>query len=146
MSTISAGQIMTYGEQQALNAIYLKTQSPATGTVYLHLLTNATSGSVDNTWTLISSGTVYGATGYSPQAFAVNTASVASPSVISNSGTITFGPFTTGTGATINWGGLGSTSTPGTANFITAYLLTASRTPANGDSLQAAAAAFTCQV
>jgi len=146
VSTISAGQIMTYGEQQALNQIFLKTQGPVAGSVFLHLLTNATTGSVDNAWTLLNQGTVYGATGYAAQTFATGTASVASPSVISNSGTITFGPFTTGTGATINWGGLGTTTVTSTASFVVAFLLTASRTPANGDSLQAAAAAFTCQV
>jgi hypothetical protein len=145
MSTISAGQITTYGEQMALNAIFLKTQSPAVGSVYLHLLTNATSGSVDNTWTTVSQGTVYGATGYTPQTMAVGTASVASPSVISNSGTITFGPFSAGTGATVNWG-VQANATATTGNIAVAYLLTASRTPANGDSLQAAAAAFTAQV
>ena len=145
MSTISAGQIMTYGEQQALNQLFLKTQGPAAASVFLHLLTNATSGSVDNTWTTVNQGTVYGATGYAAQTFTPNTATAASPSVVTNSNTITFGPFSAGTGATINWGALANASAT-TGSFIIAYLLTASRTPANGDSLQAAAAAFSAQV
>jgi hypothetical protein len=146
MSTIAAGQLMEYAEKQALAATFLKTQSPATGSTFLHLLTNAASGSVDNTWVLISSATVYAATGYSPVTFGPTTPTSASPSVISNTSTLTFGPFTAGTGATVIWGALGDSATPGSANFICAFLLTSSRTPANGDSLQAAASAFTCQV
>jgi len=147
MATISAGQLMTYAEQQALAAVFLKTQSPAAGTVYGHLLTNATSGSVDNTWTLVSSGTVYGASGYTPQSVAQNTPTVASPSVISNSATVTWGPTSSSPGTTVNWVAVGSTSTPGTANFIAALLLGTPRTPVSGDSLQAAATTgLTCQV
>jgi hypothetical protein len=146
MATISAGQIMQYGEKQALEAIFLKTQSPAAAATYLHLCTNAASGSMDNTWVLVSSATVYGATGYSPQSYGPTVASSASPSVLSNTAIITFGPFSSGTGATIVWGAVGSSATPASANYIASFLLGTARTPINGDSLQAAANAFTCQV
>jgi hypothetical protein len=146
VSTISAGQLMQYAEKQALEAVFLKTQSPATAATYLHLCTNAASGSMDNTWVLVSSATVYTATGYTPQAFGPTTASSASPSVISNTATVTWGPTSSSPGTTIYWGALGSSATPGSANFICAFLVTTPRTPISGDSIQAAANAFTCQV
>jgi hypothetical protein len=149
VSTISAGQILTTAEQEALAQIFRKTQGPATSNFYLALSTNATSGSFDNTWTTMAQVTEFSAAGgYSRQIFGPGTPSVASPSVISNGSTITFGPLTTPSG-TVNWG-VGTDNTGagagGTAKLMVAFLLTASRTPANGDSLQAAAAAFTCQV
>src|SRR5262245_59728987 len=115
MATISAGQLMQYAEKQALEAVFLKTQSPAAGSVFGHLLTNATSGSVDNTWVLVSSATVYGASGYSPQTVACNTGTSASPSVISNSSTVTWGPTSSSPGTTVNWVAIGSSATPASA-------------------------------
>jgi hypothetical protein len=150
MSTISAGQLMTFAEQEALAQVFRKTQGPATSSTYLALLTNAASGSVDNTWTTMASGpTEYGATGYARQVFGPTTPTVASPSVISNTGALTWGPFTASVSGTVIWGMLTDATGAGsgsTAKLIAAFLLTSSRTPATGDSLQAAASAFTCQV
>jgi hypothetical protein len=141
--------MLTTSEQEALNQIFRKTQGPVTSNFYLALSTNASSGSFDNTWTTMAQVTEFSATsGYSRQVFGPGTASAASPSVISNAGTLTFGPLTTPTG-TVVWG-VGTDATGAgagtTAKLMVAFLLTSSRTPANGDSLQAAAAAFTCQV
>ena len=50
---------------------------------------------------------------------------------------------------TVIWGMLTDATGAGsgtTAKLIAAFLLTSSRTPSTGDSLQAAASAFTCQV
>jgi hypothetical protein len=87
--------------------------------------------------------TEYAATGYARQTFAVGAATAAEPSVISNSGTITFGPFTAGTGSAVTHAAVCDAVSGTTANIIGTVALTASRTPATGDSLQAAAAAFT---
>ena len=149
MSTISSGQLMTFAEQEALAQVFRKTQGPATTSTFLALLTNATSGSVDNTWTTMASAAEFTAvSGYSRQTYGPTVPTVASPSVISNTATITFGPLTTPTG-TVNWGMVTDNTGAGsgtTAKLIAAFLLTTPRTPINGDSLQAAASAFTCQV
>jgi hypothetical protein len=149
MSTISAGQLLTTAEQEALNQVFRRTQGPAASNFYLALATNATSGSFDNTWTTMAQVTEYGATGYTRQVFGPAAPSVASPSVISNTGTITFGPFSSSPGTTVNWG-VGTDATGGgaggTAKLMAAFLITTPRTPISGDSLQAAASAFTCQV
>jgi hypothetical protein len=150
VSTISAGQLMTFAEQEALAQVFRKTQGPAISSTYLALLTNAASGSVDNTWTTMASPTEYApTTGYARQVLGPTTPTVASPSVISNTGILTFGPFTGTVTGTVVWGMLTDATGAGagaTAKLICAFLLTATRTPAVGDSLQAAASAFTCQV
>lgn len=149
MSTISAGQLMTFAEQEALAQVFRKAQGPALSSAYLALLTNALSGSVDNTWTTMASVSEFGAaSGYARQVFGPTTPTVASPSVISNTGTITYGPLTTPSG-TINWGMLTDATGSGagtTAKLICAFLVTTPRTPITGDSVQAAANAFTCSV
>jgi hypothetical protein len=149
MSTISAGQLMTFAEQEALAQCFRKTQGPAISSAYLALLTNATSGSVDNIWTTMASGSEYGATGYTRQVFGPTTPTAASPSVISNTATITWGPTSSSPGTTINWGMLTDATgggTGATAKDICAFLVTTPRTPISGDSIQAAASAFTAQV
>lgn len=149
MSTISAGQLMTFAEQEALAQVFRKLNGPATSSTYLSLLTNAASGSVDNTWTTMASVSEYAATGYARLVFGPTTPTVASPSVISNTGALTFGPMSAGTGATIVWGMLTDATGAGTgttAKLIAAFLLLNTRLPLVGDSLTAAASAFTCTV
>jgi hypothetical protein len=136
---VATSKLSQYGNVQALEAVMRKTQSPATGSVYLALLTAAPS---DTTLTM-AGVTEYGATGYARQVFGPGSASAAEPSVISNAGTITFGPMTAGTGATVTHAAICDAVSGTTANIIATMALTASRTPAVGDSLQAAAAAFT---
>jgi hypothetical protein len=149
MATISAGQLLITAEKEALEQTFRRTQGPTTSSFYLALATNATSGSFDNTWTTMAQVTEFSAAaGYARQVFGPAAASNASPSVISNGGTLTFGPLTTPSG-TVNWGvgtdatGAGSGTT---AKLMAAFLITTPRTPISGDSLQAAASAFTCQV
>jgi hypothetical protein len=136
---VPTNKISQYGNQQALEAIMRRTQSPATGSVYLALLT-ATPTDTNLTMAAV---TEYGATGYARQVIAFSAATAAQPSVIANSGTITFGPFTAGTGAVVTHAAVCDASSGTTANIIATVALTASRTPATGDSLQAAAASFT---
>jgi hypothetical protein len=140
---------MTFAEQEALAQTFRLTQGPAASTAWLALLTNATSGSLDNTFTTMAAATEYGATGYARIAFGPVTPTAASPSVIKNTGTITFGPTTSAPGTTINWGMLTDNTGAGsgtTAKLICAFLVTTPRTPLLGDSVQAAANAFTAQV
>lgn len=132
-------KISQYGNVQALEAIFRKTQSPATGSVYLALLTAAPT----DTNLTMAAVTEYGATGYARQVFGPTTATAAEPAVISNTGVITFGPFTAGTGAVVTHAAVCDAVSGTTANIIATVALTASRTPATGDSLQAAASAFT---
>jgi hypothetical protein len=149
MATISAGQLMTFAEQEALAQVFRKTQGPAASSSYLALLTNAASGSVDNTWTTMASVSEYGATGYARLVFGPTTPTAASPSVISNTGTLTFGPTTSAPGTTVIWGMLTDATGAGsgtTAKLVCAFLLANSRLPLLGDSLTAAASAFTCQI
>lgn len=132
-------KISQYGNVQALEAIFRKTQSPATGSVWLALLT-ATPTDTNLTMAAV---TEYAATGYARQVFGPTSATAAEPSVISNTATITFGPFTAGTGATVTHAAICDAVSGTAANIIATVALTASRTPATGDSLQAAASAFT---
>jgi hypothetical protein len=131
-----------YAAAQALEAIVRRTQSPAAGTVYLLLGTSATIPT-DAAGTIAASGvTEYAATGYARQAIAFGAATLARPSVIANSGTITFGPFTAGTGAIVRYA-LVVDVVSGAGNVIGVIQLASDRTPAVGDSLQAAPGAFT---
>jgi hypothetical protein len=136
---VPTSKLSQYANQQALEAVFRKTQSPATGNVYLALLTAA-----PNDTTLTMAGvTEYGATGYARQIFGPTSATAAEPSVISNTGIITFGPFTAGTGSAVTHAAICDAVSGTTANIIATVALTSSRTPATGDSLQAAASAFT---
>lgn len=143
---LSAGQIMEYGEKQALNGVFGKSTVTAT-TLYLALLTAAPAAGTDLT---MAAETEYGATSYARATLTVSSAftgpSSASPSVMTNSGTISYGPFTAGTGGVITWAMLTDTASSTAGNCIVAFLLANSRTPLVGDSLSAAANAFSCTV
>lgn len=131
-------KLSQYANSQALEAVFRKTQSPATGSVYLALLTAAPT----DTNLTMAAVTEYGATGYARQVIAFSAATAAEPSVIANSGTITFGPMTAGTGSAVTHAAVCDAVSGTTANIIGTVALTSSRTPATGDSLQAAAASF----
>jgi hypothetical protein len=140
---LSAGQLMTYAEQQALAQVFLKAQGPAAGSTYLALLTAAPTA----TDATMASETEFSTSdGYARQSFGPTTPTVASPSVIANTATITFGPFTTAAPGTCTWAMLCNAATGTTASNIAAFLLANPRTPLVGDSLTAAASSFTCQV
>ena len=154
MTLLSAGQLFQAAEQQALNAVFLKAQSPAVAPTYLALSTAATSGVLQSTEVTMAGATIneYAtASGYARQAYGPTTATAASPSVIWNTSQITWGPFT-GAPGTANWGIACTLASGTTAATIAAFLLASSRTPAIGDSLQAAAGTgsagvgFLCQV
>jgi hypothetical protein len=134
-----------YAAAQANEAIHRKTQSPAAGNVWGLLGTSATVPT-DAATTIAESGvTEYTATGYARVIIAWGTATVAKPSVIANTGTPTFGPFTAGTGAIVRYI-LIVDSASGVGNVIDVIQLTADRTPGTGDSLQAATGALTSNI
>jgi hypothetical protein len=142
--TLSAGQIMEYGEKQALAAIFRQAQSPAAGNTWLALLTAAPASGADLT---MAAETEYAPTGgYARQVYGPGAPSSASPSVISNGGSITWGPFTGTVTGTVSWAMCCDAATGTAANLIAAYLLASSRTPAAGDSLQSAVSGFTAQL
>jgi hypothetical protein len=132
-------KLSQYANQQALDAVFRRVQSPATGNVYLALLTAAPT----DTNLTMAAVTEYAATGYARQIYTPAAATAAEPSVVANSNVITFGPFTAGTGGVVTHAAICDAVSGTTANIIATVALTASRTPANGDSLQAAASAFT---
>lgn len=134
-----------YAKAQALEAVHRRTQSPAVGNLYGLLGTSATVPT-DAGSTIAASGvTEYTATGYARQIIAWGAATVAIPSVMASTGTPTWGPFTAGTGAIIRYL-LVVDSSSGVGNVIDVIQLTTDRTPATGDSLQAAAGAVTSQI
>lgn len=139
---MATSKLSQYANVQAIEAVFRKTQSPATGNVYLALLTATPS----DTSLTMASVTEYAATGYARQVFGPGAATGGTPAggaTISNAGVITFGPFTAGTGATVTHAAVCDASSGTSANIIATVALTTSRTPATGDSLQATASAFT---
>jgi hypothetical protein len=154
MPLLSAGQLMQYAQQQALNAVFLKTQSPAVAATYMAISTAAVTGVLNSTETAMSGTSIneYAtASGYARQSYGPVAATAASPSLIYNTGILTWGPFTSAPG-TANWGIATDAASGGAAHPIAAFLLASPRTPSIGDSLQAAAGTgsagvgFLCQV
>lgn len=141
---LTSGQLMEYAEKEALAGVCLKTATPTPATTYLALITNAPASGADLT---MAAETEFSTSdGYARQPI-TNTSgwtgpSSASPSVISNALTLTFGPITTAAPGTCTWAILTDAVSGSTSNCIAAFLLTNPRTPLIGDSLTAAAAAF----
>jgi len=153
MTLLSAGQLMQYGEKQALEAVFRKTQSPAVAATYMALSTTGV-GALQSTELTMAGATIneYAtSSGYARQSYGPAVATSASPSVSYNTAQLTWGPFTAAPG-TCTWGICCDAASGTSANCIAAFLLASSRTPAIGDSLQAAAGTgsagvgFLCQV
>jgi hypothetical protein len=153
MTLLSTGQLFQYAEQQAMNAVTLKVQSPAAAATYMALSTTAV-GALQSTETTMAGATIgeYAtASGYARQNYGPTAATAASPSQVWNTAIITWGPLTSAPG-TCFWGILCTLASGTAANCIASFLLASSRTPAIGDSLQAAAGTgsagvgFICQV
>lgn len=127
-----AGEFSDAGALKALDAVTGRA-TVTSGTTYLALLTAAPGDT-----TTLAGMTEYGATGYSRQSVTWSAPALNGSSVpeSSNSGTVTFGPFTAGTGATITHAAL-VTAASGTTGEIRAWWsLDTSRTPGTNDSLQ----------
>lgn len=127
-----AGEFSDAGALKALDAVTGRA-TVTSGTTYLALLTAAPTDT-----TTLAGMTEYGATGYSRQTVSWTTPALNGSNIpeTSNSGTVTFGPFTAGTGATISHCAL-VTAASGTTGEIRAWWsLDTSRTPSTNDSLQ----------
>lgn len=141
MPLLSAGQLFQYAQKQAVEAVCRKTQSPAAGATYMALSTAAVSGVLDSAAIAMSHASIneYAtASGYARQSYGPTVGTSASPSQLWNTSILTWGPFTSAPG-TANWGILCDAASGTSAATIAAYLLASPRTPAIGDSLQAAA-------
>jgi hypothetical protein len=137
---ISGGQLFQYAEQQALNAVFLKAQSPPPAATYM-ALSMSLQGALDSSEISMGGATIGEyptASGYARQVYGPVNATVSSPSNIYNAGMITWGPFTAPPG-TCFWGIACDAAIGTAADPIAAFLLSAPRTPAIGDSLQVAA-------
>ena len=140
---LASGQLNEHGEQIALEAIFRRTQSAAAGSIWLALIT-AAPNATDLTMAALTEFST--ADGYARQVFGPGSATAASPSVISNAGTITYGPITTAAPGTCTWAVLTDAVSGTTSLVLASFLLANARTPLVGDSLTAAASAFTCQL
>ena len=144
---LSAGQLMEFGEKRALQAAFGLTLSPATITaIYLALLSAAPAAGTDLTMaseTEFNTSTAYARQSVTTGGFTGPTS--ASPSVLSNTGTITFGPFTSAPG-TCTWAMAVDSASGTTSNNLCSFLLATARTPLTGDSLTASGASFSCTV
>jgi hypothetical protein len=121
----------------ALDIVTGRAAGPGARTTYLALLTAAPSDS--NTIAALTETTM---TGYARQSMAFAAPTVATPPSTQNSGVLTFGPVT-GSMATVSDASLVSPSSGTVGDHLAMWHLTTARTPTSGDSLQAAAGAFT---
>jgi hypothetical protein len=120
MALLSAGQLFQYAQQQAVNAVCLKTQSPAAAATYMAISTSAQSGVLQSTENTMAGATIneYAtASGYARQAYGPTAATAASPSQAWNTSQLTWGPFTSAPG-TANWGILCTLVSGTSANTI----------------------------
>lgn len=131
-----AGEFSRLGKQRGLDAADGRV-SVSTFTPFIALNTSAPTDS--------TLGGEYTATGYARQSVAFSAPTAADPPVTSNSGGLTFGPFTTNTGATISYASLMDGVSGGTAlaNMYIWWTLTTAKTPAVGDSATVAVGAIT---
>ena len=128
------GEFSDQGARNALQAVTGQTLTYAAGTYYLALFTT--------TPTDTAAGTEYTATGYSRQSVTWSTPALNGSNIMetSNSASVTFGPFTAGTGGTVSACGLYTAVTGGT--MLVWWTLDTNRTPGTNDSLQFAASAL----
>ena len=100
MTLISAGQLFQYAEQQALQAVLLKQQSPAAAATYMAISTTAI-GALQSTEVSMAGATIGEyptASGYARQVYGPTAPTAASPSQAWNTAQLTWGPFTAAPG------------------------------------------------
>lgn len=126
-----AGEFSDAGAAKALDAVTGRA-TVSSATTYLALLTAAP----DDTTTLAGMAE-YTATGYARQSvtWASPTLNGSNVQETSNSGDVTFGPFTAGTGATVTHCALVTAASGTSGDIVAWWSFDASRTPATNDSL-----------
>ena len=127
-----AGEFSDAGAFNALKAV-TGSATVTAATTYLALLTAAPTDT-----TTPATMTEYSATGYARQSVSWTTPALNGSNIpeTSNSATVTFGPFTAGTGGTVSHCALVSSSSGTTGSIWAFWTLDTSRTPATNDSLQ----------
>lgn len=127
-----AGQFSDAGSDKALDAVTGRA-TVSSATTYLALLTSAPGDT-----TSLASMAEYTATGYSRQSVTWSAPSLNASNVpeTSNSGTVTFGPFTAGTGAEITHAALVTAASGTTGSILAWWQLDAARTPSTNDSVE----------
>jgi hypothetical protein len=139
-----AGQFSDTGSKRALDGVTGRATVTAR-TTYLALLTAAPSDATTDGTISVSE---YGATGYSRQSVSWTAPTLNGSSIpeSQNSGIITFGPFSAGTGATVSYAALVSAASGTTGDMLAWWSLDTSRTPAVNDSITVAANALKLSV
>lgn len=131
------GELSTVGANNALDGALGRVTQTAR-TTYLALLTAAPTDAT--TMATMVEVTTPGSNGYSRQPVTWSAPS-GDPSSSSNTGALTFGPFTADLG-NVTHCALVSAATGTAGDFIYHWALTTARDPANGDSIQFAAGAL----
>lgn len=126
------GQFSDAGSNKALDAVTGRS-TVSSATTYLALLTSAPGDT-----TSLASLSEYGATGYSRASVTWSSPSLNGSGVpeTSNSGTVSFGPFTASVTGTITHAALVSAASGTTGSVLAWWELDASRTPSTNDSLE----------
>ncbi|MBK7450560.1 MAG: hypothetical protein IPJ47_14525 [Anaerolineales bacterium] len=125
------GELSTVGANNALDGALGRVTQTAR-TTYAALLTATPTDATTN-----ATMTEYAATGYSRQSVTWAAPS-GDPAATSNTNTVTFGPFTAGTGATVTHVALVSSASGTSGDFIYWWAVDTSKTPTTGDSIQIA--------
>jgi len=139
-----AGEFSDTGGKRALDAVTGRATVTSRAT-YLALLTAAPSdATTDGTITV----TEYAATGYSRQTVTWSAPALNGSSIpeSSNTGILTYGPFTAGTGAVVTHAALVSAASGTSGDMLAWWNLDTSRTPAVNDSITVAASALKLSV
>ena len=126
------GQFSDAGSNKALDAVTGRA-TVSSATTYLALLTSAPGDT-----TSLGSMAEYTATGYSRQAvsWAAPSLNVSNVPETSNSATVTFGPFTAGTGDVITHAALVSAASGTSGSILAWWELDNARTPSTNDSVE----------
>jgi|688.fasta_scaffold03440_29 hypothetical protein len=126
------GQFSDAGSNKALDAVTGRA-TVSSATTYLALLTAAPGDT-----TTLSGLAEYGATGYSRQAvtWASPTLNGSNVPETSNTGTVSFGPFTASATGTITHAALVTAASGTTGSVLAWWELDASRTPSTNDSVE----------
>lgn len=127
-----AGEFSDAGSNKALDAVTGRA-TVSSATTYLALLTAAPTDT-----STLSGMSEYAATGYSRQAVTWSAPALNGSNVpeTSNSATVTFGPFTAGTGSAITHAALVSAASGTTGSILAWWSLDNSRTPSTNDSVE----------
>jgi len=139
-----AGEFSDTGGKRALDAVTGRATVTSRAT-YLALLTAAPSdATTDGTITV----TEYAATGYSRQTVTWSAPALNGSSIpeSSNTGILTYGPFTAGTGGVVTHAALVSAASGTSGDMLAWWNLDTSRTPAVNDSITVAASALKLSV